>query len=294
MDVRLGWRALRRVESRRVLLLNGFLIWLAVGVAVLAAGRCGLLQEVWRADRTGVALGVTLVFVGSALQGSWHVVRLSRALRHLCEVEQYVARHGSFAFRRGVELPGPHSNFPEGYVTEHIRHLERRAEFSDGGRLDQTLLLEAFEADLRGGLELGGFVAHLLLSLGLLGTVIGLLLMLGRVGGLGGIDVSAPAMMSGGVAVALYATLACLVGGMLLRLQGVLLEGAVKEMVGRTIRLTETFVLPALERHSIRSRSNELSPMRRGGVAGGSALKAHLGCDLDPPPVRPILPPATG
>jgi hypothetical protein len=34
---------------------------------------------------------------------------------------------------------------------------------------------------------------------------------------------------------------------MLLKVQGFLLDGAVQELVGRTTRLTEVFVLPAIE-----------------------------------------------
>ena len=169
------------------------------------------------------------------------------------DIEQYLERNGSFAFRRGAESPPPHPDLPDGCVTEHVRHLRKKAEISNGrGRLDQRLLLDAFEADLRRGQEFGWFVADLLLSLGLLGTVIGFILMLAPISGLDTTDESAIkgalAAMSGGMAVALYTTLAGLVGGMLLKVQGFLLDGAVQEVVGRTTRLTEVFVLPAIER----------------------------------------------
>ena len=246
-------RARLRVDSRHLLLLKGLLIWMVVAVAVLAAWHYGLLQEVWRADSTGLALGITLVFAGTVLRGSWHVLRLSQALNHVSDIEQYLERHGSSAFRTGTELPGAHPDFPDGCVAEHVRHLRKKAEISNGrGRLDQRLLLEAFEADLRRGQEFGWFVADLLLSLGLLGTVIGFILMLAPISGLDTADESAIkgalAAMSGGMAVALYTTLAGLVGGMLLKVQGFLLDGAVQELVGRTTRLTEVFVLPAIER----------------------------------------------
>ena len=250
--MRLERRARPRVDSRHLLLLKGFLVWTVVGVAGLAAGHYGLLQEVWRADSTGLAVGITLVFAGTAVRGSWQVLRLSRALNHLSEVEQYVERHGFPASRQGAEPVGPHPNLPDGCVAEHVRHLRKKAEIGNGrGRLDQGLLLEAFEADLRRGQEFGWFVADLLLSLGLLGTVIGFILMLGPISGLDTTDESAIkgalAAMSGGMAVALYTTLTGLVGGMLLKVQGFLLDGAVQELVGRTTRLTEVLVLPAIE-----------------------------------------------
>ena len=241
-----------RVDSRHLLLLKGFLIWMVVGVAVLAAWQYGLLREVWRADSTGLSLGITLVFAGSALHGSWHVLRLSRELNRMADVERLVradAAGGSEGSDRAPAL----AKLPEGCVAEHVRHLHTKARLGSGRMgLDQALLLDAFEADLRRGQEFGWFVADLLLSLGLLGTVIGFILMLGPISGLDGTDESAIkgalAAMSGGMAVALYTTLAGLIGGMLLKLQGFLLDGAVQELVGRTTRLTEVFVLPAIER----------------------------------------------
>jgi MotA/TolQ/ExbB proton channel family len=258
--MRLERRARLRVDSTHLLLLKGFLIWMVVAVAVLAAWHYGLLQEVWRSDTTGLSLGITLVFAGTALRGSWHVLRLSRALNHVAEVEWLVQPDDSAPRNRinGEDA----AKLPEGCVTEHVRHLQIKARLG-GGRvgLDQGLLLEAFEADLRQGQEFGWFVADLLLSLGLLGTVIGFILMLGPISGLDATDESAMqgalAAMSGGMAVALYTTLAGLVGGMLLKVQGFLLDGAVQELVVRTTRLTEVFVLPAIEQH------HQLTPTER-------------------------------
>ena len=251
--MRLQRRARPRVDSRHLLLLKGFLIWMVVAVAVLAAWHYGLLQEVWRTDSTGLSLGITLVFAGTALRGSWHVLRLSRALNHMADVERLV-RPDDSAQRSRVAGAEDVSKLPDGCIAEHVRHLQIKARLG-GGRLglDQSLLLDAFEADLRRGQEFGWFVADLLLSLGLLGTVIGFILMLGPISGLDTTDESAIkgalAAMSGGMAVALYTTLTGLVGGMLLKVQGFLLDGAVQELVGRTTRLTEVFVLPAIERN---------------------------------------------
>ena len=251
--MRLEQRGRVPLDSRHLLLLKGLLVWMVVGVVVLAASHYGLLQEVWRTDTTGLSLGITLVFAGAAARGSWHLIRLSRALNHISEVEQFLERNGFPALCRGSELAGPHHDFPDGCVTQHVKDLRKKAEIGGGrGGLDQSLLLEAFEAELRRGQELGWFVADLLLSLGLLGTVIGFILMLGPISGLDSADENAIkgalAAMSGGMAVALYTTLAGLVGGMLLKVQGFLLDGAVQELVGRTIRLTEVSVLPAIER----------------------------------------------
>jgi hypothetical protein len=247
-------RVRTRVDSKHLLLLKGLLVWAVVGIALLAAGHYGLLLEVWRGDSTGLALGITLVFAGTVARGSWHINRLSQALNHVSVVERLVAREPARAVRgRWFDDPDGAGPLPEGCVTEHVRHLQMKARLGSGrGAVDQGLLLEAFEADLRRGQEFGWFVADLLLSLGLLGTVIGFILMLGPISGLDTTDdgaiKGALAAMSGGMAVALYTTLTGLVGGMLLKVQGFLLDGAVQELVGRTTRLTEVFVLPAIER----------------------------------------------
>jgi hypothetical protein len=53
--------------------------------------------------------------------------------------------------------------------------------------------------------------------------------------------------MSGGMAVALYTTMAGLIGGILLKIQGFLLDRAVDELLRGTTRLTEVHVLPTIE-----------------------------------------------
>lgn len=247
-------RAVRRVDSEHLLLLKGFLVWTVVGAAALAGWHYGLLQQVWRDDMTGLALGITLVFLGSAVRGSWHVLRLSRALNHVGEVERLVVACRGAALRAVADgtVGEPGARLPEGPVSEHVGNLCIKAQLGSGLLgLDQGLLLEAFEADLRRGQDFGWFVADLLLSLGLLGTVIGFILMLGPISALDTADESAIraalAAMSGGMAVALYTTLTGLIGGMLLKVQGFLLDGAVQQLVARTTRLTEIHVIPAIE-----------------------------------------------
>jgi hypothetical protein len=244
--MRLRNRALALVDSEHLLLLKGLLLWAVIGVAFLGAWRYGLLQRVWHDDSTGLSVAITLVFLAVAVRGSWHVLKLSRALNHVAEVRGAI-----------VEAPTPELDrsrtLPKGCVSDYIQTLHTKAKI--GGHrsaIDQGLLLDAFEADLRSGHELGWFVADLLLSLGLLGTVIGFILMLGPIGDLDTSDQgalrTALAAMSGGMAVALYTTLTGLIGGMLLKIQGFLLDGAVQDLVRRTTQLTEIYVLPGIER----------------------------------------------
>ena len=247
--MRLRNRTLARVDNEHLLLLKGLLLWVVIAAAFLAAWRYALLERVWSNDTTGLSIAITLVFLGTAARGSWHVLLLSRTLNQLDQVQDaIVGEPGSDA-----AYSKQTAALPAGYVGEYIRTLHTKARIG-GPRLavDQSLLLEAFEAELRLGHELGWFVADLLLSLGLLGTVVGFILMLGPISDLDTADQNAVrtalAAMSGGMAVALYTTLTGLIGGILLKVQGFLLDGAVHEVVRRMTRLTEVYVLPAIER----------------------------------------------
>jgi MotA/TolQ/ExbB proton channel family len=247
--MRLRNRALARVDSEHLLLLKGLLLWAVIGVAFLAAWRYGLLQRVWHDDSTGLSVAITLVFLAIATRGSWHVLKLSRALNHVADLRAAIMEAPLAELDRSDRSRA----LPTGCVSEYIQALHTKAKI--GGHrsmIHQGLLLDAFEADLRSGHELGWFVADLLLSLGLLGTVIGFILMLGPISDLDTSDQGAMrtalAAMSGGMAVALYTTLTGLIGGMLLKIQGFLLDGAVQEVVRRTTQLTEIYVLPGIER----------------------------------------------
>jgi hypothetical protein len=230
------------VSSEQVLLLKGLLLLGVVALAFMAAWRYGLLHRVWREDATGISVGITLVFLVGTAHGSACLMRLARALNHLAAVQRAIAGDDR----------NPRAPLPDGCVSRYIRDLHTKANLSRGRSIDHGVLLDSFEAELKQSHLFGWFISDLLLSLGLLGTVIALIVMLGPVSGLDAGDQSATngalAAMSGGMAVALYATLAGLIGGMLLKIQGFLLDGAVDELVRRTTRLTEVHVLPTMQR----------------------------------------------
>jgi hypothetical protein len=229
------------VDSEHILLLKGLVLLAVVGFAFVAAWRYGLLHRVWREDTTGISVGITVVFLVATAHGSVCLLRLSRALNHLAAVQRAIAG----------DDPGRKVALPDGCVSRYIRDLHTKASLSKGRPIDQGLLLDTFEAELKNGHLFGWFIADLLLSLGLLGTVIGFIAMLGPISGLDAGDQSAIktalAAMGGGMAVALYTTLAGLIGGMLLKIQGFLLDGAVDKLIRRTTRLTEVHILPTIE-----------------------------------------------
>lgn len=102
---------------------------------------------------------------------------------------------------------------------------------------DRQQLLDTIGDELTNAHAAGHFVADLLLKLGLTGTVIGFILMLLPIGGIKQFDPSLMqqllSAMSGGMAVALYTTLAGLVTSTLLKLQYYLLDSALARLVNR-------------------------------------------------------------
>ncbi len=243
--MRLRDRPRARVDSERLLLLKGLLLWALIGSAFRAAWHYGLLPQVWSEDSTGLSVGITLIFVAVAMHGSWHVLRLARALSQIAEVRA--------ALTQGHHGSGRSDTLPAGCISSYIQSLQTQARIGEPRTLlERSLLLEALEADLRRGQELDRLVADLLLSLGLLGTVLGFIVILGPISRLDGLDPgairAALAALSGGMTVALYTTLISLLGGLVLKLQCLLLDRAVQELLQRTTELTEVHILPTTQR----------------------------------------------
>ena len=142
---------------------------------------------------------------------------------------------------------------PAGLVTDHIKSLVTKAEAQGAGRIDQTLLLRSLADRLRGSNGFGAFVSDTLMKLGLLGTIIGFIIMLAPIAGLDAADKvamkSSMGLMSDGMAVAMYTTLAGLVGSILVRIQYYMLDAATQRVFSDAVMLTETRVTPVLERH---------------------------------------------
>ena len=90
------------------------------------------------------------------------------------------------------------------------------------------------------------------MKLGLLGTIIGFIIMLAPIAGIDASDrmmlKSSMGLMTDGMAIAMYTTLAGLVGSILLRVQYYMLDAATAKVFSQAVSLTETRVVPDLER----------------------------------------------
>ncbi len=227
------------------------LLWMIfTGVTVFAAvllWRYGLLRLMAASDRTYLSSLIALLYVGASAHCLWRTLVISRESDACTRAAHCIEAGGADLAATG----GP-TALPPGLISDHIRDLALKARTQGTGRLDQTLLLRSLADRLRGSNGFGGFASDTLMKLGLLGTIIGFIIMLAPIAGLDASDKSmmksSMGLMSDGMAVAMYTTLAGLVGSILLKIQYYMLDSATAKLFSRAVTLTETRVVPMLER----------------------------------------------
>jgi hypothetical protein len=211
--------------------------------AALLLWRYGLFRLMVQSDRTYISSIICVLYAGASLHCLYRTIAVSK--------EGERERRAAAALQSSEALFAE-GGLPVGLTGDHIRDLAEKAQAQGARRLDQTLLLRGLADRMRGSNGFGNFAADSLMKLGLLGTIIGFIIMLAPIAGLDVSDKSvlksSMGLMSDGMAVAMYTTLAGLVGSILLKLQYYMLESATSGLFARVVRLTETRVVPALER----------------------------------------------
>jgi hypothetical protein len=230
---------------------SALLFWMIfTGLSIFAAvllWRFGLIRLMLTSDRTYISTVIAVLYVVTCA----HCFLRTRA----------IAREGAAARRCRAVLAAPGgskaletgaTSLPRGLVRDHIESLVTKAAAQDYRPVDQTLLLRTLADRLRGSNGFGAFVSDTLMKLGLLGTIIGFIIMLAPIAGLDAADKvamrSSMGLMSDGMAVAMYTTLAGLVGSILVRIQYYMLDAATQRVFSDAVTLTETYVTPQLER----------------------------------------------
>src|SRR5271169_1045898 len=207
------------------------------------AWRYGLFQLMMAQDRSGISVFICILYVAISGHCLACVVAVSREINTAHRVRDRVI-NGVNSYRtegrRVVTDDG--AALPAGRITDYIRNLVVKAEKQGHERrLDQTLLLRGLADKLRSPMQFGAFAGDALLKLGLLGTI-------------DNFDAasmkSSMKVMSGGMAVAMYTTLAGLVGSILVKAQYYILDNASAYLFDVTTDLTEVFVVSTLEREA--------------------------------------------
>jgi hypothetical protein len=246
------WTDARSVSSisDRVPLLRWMIFTGLCAFAGVLLWHYGLIQLMLASDRTYISAIISLLFVASSLHCLWRTIAIARegdAGRHAALILVKIDAVSSIA-----TMPLQNDALPAGLVADHIRNLVIKAQTQGTGRLDQTLLLRSLADRLRGSNAFGAFASDTLIKLGLLGTVIGFIIMLAPIAGIDATDraimKSSMGLMSDGMAIAMYTSLAGLVGSILLKIQYYMLDAATARVFSQAVTLTETRVVPALER----------------------------------------------
>jgi hypothetical protein len=217
--------------------------------AVVLLWRYGLIRLMVVSDRTYISSLIAVLYIVTCIHCFWRTRAIARegVAARRCRA-LLSAAEGSKA------LDASATALPRGLVRDHIESLVTKAAAQDYRPVDQTLLLRTLADRLRGSNGFGAFVSDTLMKLGLLGTIIGFIIMLAPIASLDAADKTAMkssmGLMSDGMAVAMYTTLAGLVGSILVRIQYYMLDAATQRVFSDAVMLTETYVTPALERRN--------------------------------------------
>ncbi len=238
----------RDTPERGVLLL--WMIFTGLSIfAVFLLWRYGLIRLMVTSDRTYISSLIAVLYIitsSHCLRRTWAIAREGEAARRSGDILSAV--DDAKPLHVDAEL------LPTGLVTDHIRSLVTKAKAQAAGRIDQALLLRSLADRLRGSNGFGAFASDTLMKLGLLGTIIGFIIMLAPIATLDAADKAAMktsmGLMSDGMAVAMYTTLAGLIGSILVRIQYYMLDSATQRVFSDAVMLTETHVTPVLESRS--------------------------------------------
>jgi MotA/TolQ/ExbB proton channel family protein len=256
VSVTTAWSDVRSVSSvsNRAPLLRWLIFTGLCAFAGVLLWHYGLIQLMLASDRTYISAIIAVLYIASSLHCLWRTLAIAR--------EADAGRDAALILvRPDAVLPGAATSaernlLPPGLVADHIRNLVVKAETQGSGPVDQTLLLRSLADRLRGSNGFGAFASDTLIKLGLLGTIIGFIVMLAPIAGLDATDrtmmKSSMGLMSDGMAIAMYTTLAGLVGSILLKIQYYMLDAATAQVFSQAVTLTETRVVPALDRRDER------------------------------------------
>ena len=202
----------------------------------------GLLQKALAADPTHITLLISLIYIGTSLHCLWRCLAVSRE----ADAEKQLAA----SVKAGAPL-----GTADGLVADHIRDLVTKSKLlSNGQKLDQALMLRVLAQRLNGSTPFGAFASDLAMKLGLFGTIVGFIMMLDPIAGLDTGNQAAVKtsmnLMSEGMAVAMYTTLAGLIGSILIRIQYYMLEDATSQLFAFAVGVIDVHAVAMLEREA--------------------------------------------
>ena len=235
---------------------NLFLKWLIVtGVTLFAFGTAwslGMPQRVYSSDVSYLSIVITALYFAFTGHCAVRTYYISRQLHEAATVSQMLRDTPSPKFAlSGERVSLGNRLLPDctlsSLIGEFLQMGRAGAGAGDSG-VDRAQLLDAYSQQLRGGQDIGWFVADTMIKLGLLGTGIGFVILLNAVTSVTDLDITSMKevliTMSGGMGVKLFTTIAGLISAILLSLQYQLLDRGTEDLVALMTKVIEVQVSP--------------------------------------------------
>jgi len=207
------------------LIFRALIILGLVGFGFYLAAERGLVSLALDSDKSYISYLILGLYILASAHWLWLAQLLTVERRTFTRVEEAISTDSEIDENLG------------GMLGSFMRNLRRKSD------ANASALLEAFSDELANRHALGHFASDVLLKLGLLGTVVGFILMLMPVGEIREFDPGLMqqllSAMSGGMAVALYTTLAGLITSTLLKLQYHVLDASAAQLATRLAVLVD-------------------------------------------------------
>ena len=231
------------------LLINSLFIFCLIGFYYF-----GLIQSMLSSDKSYISFVILIVYFITSLHALIKIFNISSELRNIFIVKHKIETNEKNIITiedlKGLFLINDNKKNYKFFYQEYISNIITKTQKTNNQNFDQQILLQLFADKLNKQLKIGLLVSDMMLKLGLLGTIVGFILMLAPISNIDAYDVStlktALSSMSGGMAIALFTTLAGLVGGILLRTQYYLLDEANEELFSNIAQISETKIIPII------------------------------------------------
>jgi len=231
------------------LLINSLFIFCLIGFYYF-----GLIQSMLSSDKSYISFVILIVYFITSLHALIKIFNISSEIRNIFIVKDKIETNEksiiTIADLKRLFLINDNKKNYKYFYQEYISNIITKTQKTDNQNFDQQILLQLFADKLNKQLKIGLLVSDMMLKLGLLGTIVGFILMLAPISNIDAYDVStlktALSSMSGGMAIALFTTLAGLVGGILLRTQYYLLDEANEELFSNIAQISETKIIPII------------------------------------------------
>jgi len=231
------------------LLINSLFIFCLIGFWYF-----GLIQNMLSSDKSYISFVILIVYFITSLHALIKIFNISSELKNIFIVKDKIETNEKNILTiedlKGLFLINDNKKNYKFFHQEYISNIITKTQKTNNQNFDQQILLQLFADKLNKQLKIGLLVSDMMLKLGLLGTIVGFILMLAPISNIDAYDVStlktALSSMSGGMAIALFTTLAGLVGGILLRTQYYLLDEANEELFSNIAQISETKIIPII------------------------------------------------